>query len=109
MLDHLHRENGIELRPLSGKRLRVCAAVIDLKPGFRGVLLGDLDIGPRRVYRRHARALAGERFCEESRAASDIEHGNAIERAIRATIERLAFDGQKSAEKFAHIANPDGV
>src|SRR5579885_1876217 len=103
MLDHLHRENGIELRPLSGKRLRVGAAVIDLKPGFRGVLLGDLDIGPRRVDRRHARGLTGERFYEESRSASDVEPSKGIERGIRTTSGRLAFDGQKSAEKFAHI------
>ena len=109
MLDNFHREHNIEDDALGREFLGGNAAVIDGKVCFRGMVLGGLDVVPRRIDRGHAGAKPGQGFRENAGAASYIEDRQALERDRRTPIARRSVEQKVLAQKLAQIGDTDRV
>ena len=73
------------------------------------MVLGGLDVAPRRIDRGHAGAKPGQGFREDAGAASYIEDRQTLERERRTPIARRSVEETVLAQMLAQISNPDRV
>src|SRR6202012_5485089 len=80
MFDDFHRQDGVEARPFSGKRLDRRDAVIRAGPCLLRMLTCDRDIAWGGIDAGDIRAHPRQRFAQQPRPAADIENGEPGER-----------------------------
>ena len=99
VFDHLEAEHGVELQPVVRQRLHRAYPVVDREPLFEGVAPRRLDVFQSRVDAGDTRAQARHRLRNEPAAATDIEHGQAVERT-QARALALEMRGNPVADKL---------